>query len=128
MCGVRDGAAVKGYIDTLASEDNLEAARKLARGDSPGMADALHLHQLVYRRIVRSVLHEDEAEGMLQRNNRTTVYLGSFMVLTVVPAVLFWRFSAVLMGFCALFAVSYVLAYVSLVRFKAQRVFRRSRM
>lgn len=102
--------------------------RKLARGDSPGMADALHLHQLVYRRIVRSVLHEDEAEGMLQRNNRTTVYLGSFMVLTVVPAVLFWRFSVVLMGFCALFAVSYVLAYVSLVRFKAQRVFRRSRM
>ncbi|MDO5087352.1 MAG: glycosyltransferase [Comamonadaceae bacterium] len=101
--------------------------RKLARGDSPGMADALHLHQLVYRRLARSVLHEDEAEAMLQRNSRTAPYLWSFIALTVTPAVLFWRYSGVLLGFCLLFAVSYVAAYVGLVRFKAQRVFRRSR-
>lgn len=96
--------------------------RKLWRGDSPGMADALHLHQLVYRRLVRSVLHEDEAKNMLKRNNRTAPYLWSFIVLTVVPAVLFWRYSGVLLAFCALFAVSYVFAYVMLVRFKVPRV------
>ncbi|MGB3071267.1 MAG: glycosyltransferase [Ottowia sp.] len=96
--------------------------RKLWRGDSPGMADALHLHQLVYRRLVRSVLHEDEAKNMLKRNNRTAPYLWSFIVLTVVPAVLFWRYSGVLLGFCVLFAVSYVAAYVMLVRFKVPRV------
>ncbi len=99
--------------------------RKLWRGDSPGMADALHLHQLVYRRLVRSVLHEDEAKNMLARNNRTSPYLWSFVVLTVVPAVLFWRYSGVLFGFCVLFAVSYVVAYVSLVRFKVPRVLQR---
>lgn len=98
--------------------------RKLARGVSPGMADALHLHQLVYRRLVSSVLHEDEAKNMLARNNRTAPYLWSFIVLTVVPAVLFWRYSAVLLGFCVLFAVSYVLAYLMLVRFKVPKVFR----
>lgn len=96
--------------------------RKLWRGDSPGMADALHLHQLVYRRLVRSMLHEDEAKNMLKRNNRTAPYLWSFIVLTVVPAVLFWRYSGVLLVFCALFAVSYVGAYVMLVRFKVPRV------
>ena len=101
--------------------------RKLARGDSPGMADALHLHQLVYRRLVRSVLDEDEARNMLKRNNRTAPYLWSFVVLTVVPAVLFWRFSGVLLGFCVLFAVSYVWAYLMLIRFKVPRVFRGSR-
>ncbi len=101
--------------------------RKLWRGVSPGMADALHLHQLVYRRLVRSVLHEDEAKNMLKRNNRTAPYLWSFIVLTVVPAVLFWRYSAVLLGFCALFAVSYVVAYMTLVRFKVPRFFRRPR-
>lgn len=101
--------------------------RKLWRGDSPGMADALHLHQLVYRRLVRSVLHEDEAKNMLARNNRTSPYLWSFIALTVVPAVLFWRYSGVLFGFCVLFAVSYVVAYVSLVRFKVPRVLRRGR-
>ena len=98
--------------------------RKMARGDSPGMADALHLHQLVYRRIVRSVLDGDEAQRLLARNNRTSPFLWSFIGLTVVPAILFWRYSAVLAAFCALFAVSYVLAYLALVRFKAQRFVR----
>jgi len=101
--------------------------RKLWRGDSPGMADALHLHQLVYRRLVRSVLHEDEAKNMLARNNRTSPYLWSFIALTVVAALLFWRYSTVLLAFCVLFAVSYVVAYVSLVRFKVPRVLRRGR-
>ena len=101
--------------------------RKVWRGDSPGMADALHLHQLVYRRLVRSVLHEDEAKNMLKRNNRTAPYLWSFIVLTVVPAVLFWRYSGVLLAFCVLFAVSYVAAYMSLVRFKVPRMFQRTR-
>ena len=101
--------------------------RKVWRGDSPGMADALHLHQLVYRRLVRSVLHEDEAKNMLKRNNRTAPYLWSFVALTVVPAVLFWRYSGVLLGFCVLFAVSYVAAYVVLVRFKVPRVLQRTR-
>lgn len=99
--------------------------RKLWRGDSPGMADALHLHQLVYRRLVRSVLHEDEAKNMLARNNRTAPYLWSFIVLTVVPAVLFWRYSTVLLAFCVLFAISYVAAYVMLVRFKVPRILQR---
>ena len=101
--------------------------RKLWRGVSPGMADALHLHQLVYRRLVRSVLHEDEAKNMLKRNNRTAPYLWSFVVLTVVPAMLFWRYSGVLLAFCVLFAVSYVVAYMTLVRFKVPRFFQRPR-
>ena len=92
--------------------------RKLARGVSPGMADALHLHQLVYRRIVRSVLDENAARRMLRRNNRTAPYLWAFTLLTVVPAVLFWRNTYVLMGFCLLFCVSYVVAYLVIVRFK----------
>ena len=98
--------------------------RKMARGNSPGMADALHLHQLVYRRIVRTVLDGDEAQRLLARNNRTSPFLWSFIGLTVVPAILFWRYSAVLAAFCGLFAVSYVLAYLALVRFKAQRFVR----
>ena len=33
--------------------------RKAARGQSPGVADALHFHQLIYRRIVRGVFDDD---------------------------------------------------------------------
>jgi len=92
--------------------------RKLARGDSPGMADALHFHQLIYRRIVRRVFHEDEARRMLKRNNRTSPYLWAFTMLSIVPAVLFWNNTVVLMAFCGLFGVAYVTAYVCIVRFK----------
>ena len=98
--------------------------RKLARGVSPGVADALHFHQLIYRRIVRQVFDDDEARRMLMRNNRTSPYLWAFTLLTVVPALLFWHNTAVLMGFCALFVVTYVVAYLAIVRFKVPRVLR----
>lgn len=99
--------------------------RKLARGVSPGVADALHLHQLIYRRIVREVFHDDEVRRMLMRNNRTSPYLWGFTLLTVIPAVLFWRNTLVLMLFCALFVVTYVVAYFTIVRFKVPRWIRR---
>jgi UDP-GlcNAc:undecaprenyl-phosphate GlcNAc-1-phosphate transferase len=99
--------------------------RKLARGVSPGVADALHFHQLIYRRIVRGVFDDDASRRMLMRNNRTSPYLWSFTVLSVVPAVLFWSNTLVLMGFCALFVVSYVAAYVAIIRFKVPRWLRR---
>lgn len=99
--------------------------RKAVRGVSPGVADALHFHQLIYRRIVRGVFHDDEARRVLMRNNRTSPYLWGFTLLTVVPAVLFWNRTALLMAFCALFMVSYVVAYLAIVRFKVPRWLRR---
>lgn len=101
--------------------------RKLARGVSPGVADALHFHQLIYRRIVREVFHDDEARRMLMRNNRTSPYLWGFTLLTVIPAVMFWRHTEILMGFCVLFVVTYVPAYIMIVRFKVPRWIRRGR-
>ena len=95
--------------------------RKLVRGQSPGLADALHFHQLIYRRIVRGVFDDDAARRMLMRNNRTSPYLWGFTLLTVVPAVLFWQSTALLIAFCALFVVSYVYAYVAIVRFRVPR-------
>jgi UDP-GlcNAc:undecaprenyl-phosphate GlcNAc-1-phosphate transferase len=99
--------------------------RKAARGQSPGVADALHFHQLIYRRIVRGVFDDDEARRMLMRNNRTSPYLWGFAFLTVAPAVMFWNNTAVLIGFALLFVVGYVWAYVSIVRFKVPSWLRR---
>jgi UDP-GlcNAc:undecaprenyl-phosphate GlcNAc-1-phosphate transferase len=99
--------------------------RKAIRGVSPGVADALHFHQLIYRRIVRGVFHDDESRRMLMRNNRSSPYLWGFTLLTVVPAVLFWNRTFVLMGFVLLFIVSYVYAYRSIVRFRVPRWLRR---
>lgn len=99
-------------------ETGFSMYRKWVRGDSPGMADALHLHQLVYRRLVRQVFHEDEVRRMLKRNNRTSPYLWAFCMLTVLPAVLFWQDTWVLMGCCLAFVLAYIAAYLAIVRFK----------
>ena len=99
--------------------------RKAARGVSPGVADALHFHQLIYRRIVREVFHDDESRRMLMRNNRTSPYLWGFSLLTVCPAVLFWNNTYVLMGFTVLFVIAYLYAYSSIVRFRVPRWLRR---
>ncbi|SCK37842.1 UDP-N-acetylmuramyl pentapeptide phosphotransferase/UDP-N-acetylglucosamine-1-phosphate transferase [Variovorax sp. HW608] len=95
--------------------------RKVARGQSPGMADALHFHQLIFRRIVRVAFADDEARQLLARNNRTSPYLWIFAALTVVPAVLFWNNTLVLVAFCILFIATYVAAYLMIVRFKVPR-------
>ena len=99
--------------------------RKTARGQSPGIADALHFHQLIYRRIVREVFDDDESRRMLMRNNRTSPYLWGFTLLTAVPALLFWNRTPFLVAFILLFVVSYVWAYVRIVRFKVPRWLRR---
>lgn len=92
--------------------------RKLVRGTSPGMADALHFHQLIYRRVVWGVFDDDESRDMLMRNNRTSPYLWMFTLLSVVPALLFWRTTWVLILCCGVFIVLYVGAYLAIVRFK----------
>lgn len=99
--------------------------RKAARGQSPGVADALHFHQLIYRRIVREVFEDDESRRMLMRNNRTSPYLWGFALMTVTPAVLFWNSTPLLMLFIAASVAFYVWAYVSIVRFKVPRWLRR---
>ena len=99
--------------------------RKAIRGQSPGVADALHFHQLIYRRIVRGVFHDAESRRMLMRNNRTSPYLWGFALLTVCPAVLFWNNTGVLMAFTLLFVISYLYAYSSIVRFRVPRWLRR---
>ena len=99
--------------------------RKMARGQSPGAADALHFHQLIFRRIVRVAIQDNEARQLLARNNRTSPYLWGFALLTVCPAVLFWNNTYVLMGFTLLFVISYLHAYSSIVRFRVPRWLRR---
>jgi UDP-N-acetylmuramyl pentapeptide phosphotransferase/UDP-N-acetylglucosamine-1-phosphate transferase len=95
--------------------------RKATRGQSPGVADGLHFHHLIFRRVVRQVFHDDEARRMLIRNNRTSPYLWAFTILSAAPACLFWHSTPVLIGFALLFVLTYGWAYHSIVRFRMQR-------
>jgi UDP-N-acetylmuramyl pentapeptide phosphotransferase/UDP-N-acetylglucosamine-1-phosphate transferase len=92
--------------------------KKLVRGRSPGVPDGVHLHMLVYKRLVRWAVGTSEARLITQRNAMTSPYLWVLSSMGIIPAVLFWQYPYVLMFFVFLFAVSYVFLYRRLVLFR----------
>ena len=84
----------------------------------PGMPDASHLHQLIYMRIVRWSVGGEDGLPTTQRNAMTSPYLWVLAALSVIPAILFWRYHLVLKAFAVLFAITYIWIYWSIVRFK----------
>ncbi len=92
--------------------------RVMIKKSHPGMPDASHLHQLIYMRIVRWSVGSDDASLNTQRNSLTAPYLWVLTVLTVIPAMLFWRYHIILKIFTVLFAITYIYVYRKIVRFK----------
>jgi UDP-N-acetylmuramyl pentapeptide phosphotransferase/UDP-N-acetylglucosamine-1-phosphate transferase len=95
--------------------------RMFVRGKSPAMPDGIHLHSLIFRRIVQWTVGRKDARALLKRNARTSPYLWLFSLTAVIPATVFWRHTGPLMFFCLLFIISYVWLYARIVRFKAPR-------
>jgi UDP-N-acetylmuramyl pentapeptide phosphotransferase/UDP-N-acetylglucosamine-1-phosphate transferase len=89
--------------------------RRRVRGRSPADPDGLHLHTLVYRRIVK--LHERP----VARSALTTVCMLALGLATVVPAWLFWRETWILQAFAAAFALAYLRIYRRIVKFGVPR-------
>lgn len=87
----------------------------------PGMPDAAHLHQIIYKRLVRWAVGSSLPEDRVIRNALTAPYLWILTSVTVIPAVLFWRHAWLLQGFALAFAVGYVLLYRMIVRFRSPR-------
>jgi UDP-N-acetylmuramyl pentapeptide phosphotransferase/UDP-N-acetylglucosamine-1-phosphate transferase len=84
--------------------------RRRIRGRSPAAPDGLHLHTLVYRRIVK--LHAHPARSAV-----TTLCMLALNVFTVVPAVLYWDETWILQAYAAAFALVYVRIYRRIAKF-----------
>jgi UDP-N-acetylmuramyl pentapeptide phosphotransferase/UDP-N-acetylglucosamine-1-phosphate transferase len=95
--------------------------RMFIRGQSPAMPDGIHLHSLIFRRIVQWTVGPKEARALMKRNAMTSPYLWLFSLTAVIPATVFWRNTGVLIFFCLLFIISYVWLYARIVRFKSPR-------
>jgi UDP-N-acetylmuramyl pentapeptide phosphotransferase/UDP-N-acetylglucosamine-1-phosphate transferase len=95
--------------------------RRIVRGRSMRMPDGVHLHSLVYRRLLRWAVGGRDAAALTKRNALTAPYLWLLCMLAVVPSVLFWDDSRILGAFIVLFAVVYVALYATIIRFKAAR-------
>ena len=82
----------------------------------PGLPDAAHLHQLIYRRVVRWAVGSDCHKQKTHRNALTSPYLWVMSSLAVIPATIFWQSARALQLFAFLFAASYLLIYHSIYK------------
>jgi UDP-N-acetylmuramyl pentapeptide phosphotransferase/UDP-N-acetylglucosamine-1-phosphate transferase len=99
--------------------------RRVLRALPPSMPDGIHLHSLIYRRVMRWAVGDRGAKALTRRNSMTSPYLWLLCMLSVVPATLFWDNSLLMAIFLAMFGFTYVGLYWRIVRFKAPRWMRR---
>jgi UDP-N-acetylmuramyl pentapeptide phosphotransferase/UDP-N-acetylglucosamine-1-phosphate transferase len=95
--------------------------RVVVRGRPPSMPDGIHLHSLVFKRLMRWAVGSSNHRDRTRRNSLTSPYLWVLCSLSVVPAVLFWDNTPALGGFLLAFVVVYVALYSRIVRFKTPR-------
>ena len=95
--------------------------RKVLKGVASSQPDGIHMHTLIHRRLVRQMIGATATNRLTARNSMTSPYLWLLCSLSVIPAVLWWRNTAVLTGFLALFMVSYVVLYWRIVRFRVPK-------
>lgn len=95
------------------------------RAQPASLPDGIHLHTLVYRRLVRWAVGDDDARAVIRANSMSAPYLWVLCSASVAPAVLFWDNPPVLGAMIVLFAASYVVLYRRIVRFRSPRWLRR---
>ena len=96
--------------------------KRILRGRSVGQPDGLHLHMLIYRRVVRWHPTSSAEDQKLKRNALTSPYLWILCALGVAAALVFWSNTAALQASAAAFAATYLWLYRSIVRFRVPAV------
>ena len=95
--------------------------RRFLRAVPPSMPDGIHLHSLIYRRMLRWAVGDRSAKMLTRRNSMTSPVLWLLCMASVIPAVLFWDRSGLIALFLGLFALSYIVLYWRIVRFRSPR-------
>ena len=93
--------------------------RKFVRSHPINHPDALHLHTLIYRRLVLNPALDVTSQEKNKANAKVAVIVWGFVTVPVVCAYVFRQQTEVLLGLIGLFAVAYVLFYQRLIAFNA---------
>jgi UDP-N-acetylmuramyl pentapeptide phosphotransferase/UDP-N-acetylglucosamine-1-phosphate transferase len=95
--------------------------RLILRKVAVGMPDAVHLHTLVFRRVMRWAVGLEGARQFTMNNSMSSPFLWLLSALAVFPATVLFRHTEWLMVLVFIFCVSYVWIYARVVRFKTPR-------
>ncbi len=92
--------------------------RKVLRGRPVSMPDGIHLHTLIYRRLMRWAVGSDDPAAMTRGNSMTSPYLWVLSSVSVVPAAIWWNNTTMLALASGVFVVIYLRLYWQIVRFR----------
>lgn len=99
--------------------------RQVHQNRNPGLPDAAHFHSLVYRRLMmwskRYLRHSQSHDPHYLTNARTSPYLWALSSMGVLPALLWWDSTPMLMLYSLLFIALYLFLYYRITR-KAKMV------
>jgi UDP-GlcNAc:undecaprenyl-phosphate/decaprenyl-phosphate GlcNAc-1-phosphate transferase len=93
--------------------------KKFLRGMSPMQPDGVHLHMLLYKRLVRTNADLGSGKRTIQMNSATTLYALTLSTITASFAIALWQNTAALFVVFVAFIGGYLALYASLVRFRA---------
>jgi UDP-N-acetylmuramyl pentapeptide phosphotransferase/UDP-N-acetylglucosamine-1-phosphate transferase len=85
--------------------------RTFLRAGNAGRPDALHLHQLIYTRLVRLAVESRNVEEVTRRNSAVAGYAWAASALFILPALFLWRNTPALMACAAVFCAAYLWLY-----------------
>jgi UDP-N-acetylmuramyl pentapeptide phosphotransferase/UDP-N-acetylglucosamine-1-phosphate transferase len=96
--------------------------RQIHQGKSPGQPDGIHFHTLIYRRILNPTSAKNKND-LFSANAKTSPYLWVLSSFAVVPAILWWHSTMILIIFVVVFTISYLWIYKKVVSFRTPRWF-----
>ncbi|MBU3574762.1 glycosyltransferase [Polynucleobacter sp. UK-Mo-2m-Kol15] len=94
--------------------------RTMHQGKNPLLPDGIHFHTLIFRRILNSISRGHQG-AIFTANAKTSPYLWMLTSMAVVPAILWWNSTPILITFTILFTISYIWLYSRIVNFKTPR-------
>jgi UDP-GlcNAc:undecaprenyl-phosphate/decaprenyl-phosphate GlcNAc-1-phosphate transferase len=83
--------------------------------------DSLHLHSIIYKRLVRWVAGKAGYEDKTHGNSMTSPYLWIISLNTIIPAILFWNNTPILLLFSFQYIAVYIWLYKKIVRFQTPK-------
>jgi UDP-N-acetylmuramyl pentapeptide phosphotransferase/UDP-N-acetylglucosamine-1-phosphate transferase len=98
--------------------------RWLLRDRPAHLPDGIHLHSLIYRRVIRWALGESSAVSRTRRNSMTSPVLWLLCMASIIPATLWWDHTVVLAWCIVSFGAIYIVLYWRIVRFRVPRILR----
>jgi UDP-GlcNAc:undecaprenyl-phosphate GlcNAc-1-phosphate transferase len=90
--------------------------RRIHQNRSPTMPDGAHFHSLIYRRLMKWVHHDNGHQYL--NNAKTSPYLWILSSIGVIPAVIFWNQTGMLIICSFIFISLYIYIYFRIVTFR----------